>query len=102
VTAVDHDILSKPLTLLEAQGIDDSQDSTAPQNSPAMVHLASLETAGACGLTITVDTASDKMYIANIGDCKAVAGWYDPKSGIWRCDVLNRELTVYDENIAEE
>lgn len=102
MTAVDHDILSKPLTLLDAQDIDGSQDSTAPQNSPAMVHLASLETAGACGLTITVDTASDKMYIANMGDCKAVAGWYDPKSGIWRCDVLNRELTVYDENIAEE
>jgi pyruvate dehydrogenase phosphatase len=83
--ALDKDILAAPTQLLaKAPGVV----SELPNPSPTLLQLLPLETAGACAVTVIVDAVTDKLYVANIGDCRAVAGWQNPVTGEWRCDVL--------------
>lgn len=42
-------------------------------------------------MTAFVDVEGDKVYVANAGDCRAVAGWFNEQSGTWRCDVLSED-----------
>ena len=57
-----------------------------------MMALATLESAGSCAITAVLDAANGKLYVANFGDSRAVAGWYDPSANSWRCDVLSDDL----------
>ncbi|OCF41513.1 hypothetical protein I317_04716 [Kwoniella heveanensis CBS 569] len=60
-----------------------------PNPNPAL--LASVPIAGACACTALIDSRSGLLYLANLGDCRAVAGWYNPTLGRWRTDVLSQD-----------
>lgn len=49
------------------------------------------EGSGSCATTATVDVANDRLYVANLVDSRAVAGWWNAKDGKWRCDVLSND-----------
>jgi pyruvate dehydrogenase phosphatase len=43
-----------------------------------------------------VDTAHERLYVANTGDARAVAGYYDERAdgtGTWRVEVLSEDQT---------
>ena len=47
------------------------------------------------------DTAYDNMYVASTGDCRAVAGAWEPSAdgkGVWRVDVLTEDQTGRNPN----
>lgn len=81
---LDEEILAAPLTLLKQPA-----ENPEANQSLALTQLLPLELAGACVTTAIVAESSNKLYVANIGDCRAVAGWFDPKTGLWTCDVLS-------------
>lgn len=42
------------------------------------------------------DTAHERLYVANTGDARAVAGYWDAKpdgTGAWRVEVLSEDQT---------
>lgn len=51
--------------------------------------LLDLDVSGACLTSLVVDTAHDKLYVANLGDCRTVAVWKNPDTTAWRCEVLS-------------
>nr|ODN73091.1 hypothetical protein L203_06683 [Cryptococcus depauperatus CBS 7841] len=53
--------------------------------------LSPLLNSGACCCTAIVDVASDRLYVANAGDTRAVAGWWNEEEKTWRCDVLTQD-----------
>lgn len=67
--------------------------------SPATDRLDSLRNAKASAVTALVDAESQTLMVANLGDCRAVAGWYDSATDEWRCDTLTQDMTM--ENPAE-
>ena len=48
---------------------------------------------GSCALLTYIDTASEDMYVALAGDCRAVAGYWMEKEQKWRVDVLSEDQT---------
>ncbi len=72
---------------------------TGADPSPMLAALSSFATCGSCALTIIIDVANDRMYVANLGDSRAVAGWWSEKEWKWRCDILTNDLE--GENTAE-
>lgn len=98
---MDNDLLRTPLTLFRNHLADPTKDPLLPHPAPSLVHLATLDTSGACATTAIIDAASDKLYVSNLGDCRAVAGWYDPKTGQWRCDVISEIGDVNGDNDEE-
>ncbi|WVQ80477.1 hypothetical protein IAT38_002582 [Cryptococcus sp. DSM 104549] len=63
-----------------------------PPDQPNVLAAAEMCGAGACCLTTIVDAAADRLYIANTGDARAVAGWWNEKEQKWRCDVLTNDF----------
>jgi pyruvate dehydrogenase phosphatase len=86
--ALDQDVIQKPLSVLHDRLQDLNASQILPSPSPALMHLATLDKSGACFSTVVIDTAKDKLYVANLGDCRAIAGWRNPESGQYRCDIL--------------
>lgn len=66
------------------------------------MYLTALDNMGACTSTAIIDAAHDTLYVANLGDCRAVAGWYDPKKDQWRCDPLTNFGDGNADNEAEQ
>lgn len=60
---------------------------------PVYALLAELDSSGSCATTAIVDVASDRLYVADTGDSRAVAGWWNPHQQRWRCDVLSADQT---------
>lgn len=52
---------------------------------------------GSCALLALIDTAHRDLYVACTGDCRAVAGVWEPSAdgagGVWRVDVLSDDQT---------
>ena len=53
---------------------------------------------GSCALLALIDTAHKDLYVACTGDCRAVAGVWEPDpdaagGGVWRVDVLSDDQT---------
>ena len=96
--ALDGDILRMPLTILSRYLSDPDKSPLLPSPAPSLVSLANLEARGSCATTMIVDIATDKLYVANLGDCRAVAGWWNPVLGTWRCDVLTDSGDMNAEN----
>lgn len=55
-----------------------------------MLALGTLAPRGSCLHTALIDNATNKLYVANLGDCRVVAGWYDARTGLWRCEVMSQ------------
>ena len=56
---------------------------------------------GSCALMTLFDTAHDNLYVALAGDCRAVAGIWEPSDdgkGKWRVDVLTEDQTGRNPN----
>jgi pyruvate dehydrogenase phosphatase len=88
--ALDYDICTKPLRLI-ANGKSDTK------TEADVKAISEPATSGACALTVLVDEDRQEVYVANTGDCRAVAGYYVPPQtdsygihyqGGWRCEVL--------------
>ncbi|THV08299.1 protein serine/threonine phosphatase 2C [Dendrothele bispora CBS 962.96] len=63
-----------------------------PQGMSAMLAAVS----GSCALVTLIDTAQRDLYVALAGDCRAVAGVWEPTQdgkGIWKVDVLTEDQT---------
>jgi pyruvate dehydrogenase phosphatase len=91
--ALDHDILSSPISILRSQDpqheCHSQHQAVLPSPSPSLLSIGQLLKSGSCALTAIVDVESDRLYVANTGDCRAVAGWFDRNTNLWRCDVLS-------------
>ncbi|WVQ64495.1 uncharacterized protein L199_002662 [Kwoniella botswanensis] len=72
-----------------------------PPHSPTQLGLANLFDNGSCAITAIVDIESDKLYVANVGDTRAIAGWWNSEKGEWRCDILTEDATCENEQEAE-
>ncbi|CAD6583353.1 MAG: hypothetical protein TREMPRED_003530 [Tremellales sp. Tagirdzhanova-0007] len=90
--AIDADILNTPLELIRSPASRRDRNSVLPFR-PTDIQLAEVEPVGSCALTAVVDVAGDKLYVANLGDSRAVAGWWNPQTGKWTCDMLSNDHT---------
>ena len=81
---------SSPLDLLEIN-FAGGRDGRRTFPNPAMVAMANSEYRGSCALTTIIDVAHDKVYVANVGDSRAVAGWWNQAEAKWRCDILSND-----------
>jgi len=80
---LDQEILAAPKSVLEGGAGTDAHEIFAQSA------LLDLDVSGACVTTMIVDTAHDKLYVANLGDCRTVAVWKKPDTSAWRCEVLS-------------
>lgn len=56
---------------------------------------------GSCAILALLDSARRDLYVANTGDCRAVAGIWEegPEGkGIWRVEVLSEDQTGRNPN----
>ena len=67
--------------------------------NPGLVALADAPSRGSAGITAIVDVKGDTLHVANLGDSRAVAGWWNPEDKVWRCDILSSDQEC--ENPAE-
>lgn len=54
---------------------------------------------GSVVVTALVDLEAEYLHVINLGDCRAVAGWYHYHDKAWECDVLSEDHTP--ENLSE-
>ncbi|KAK8844684.1 hypothetical protein IAR55_006533 [Kwoniella newhampshirensis] len=89
---LDDSISLTPVRLIPtlSQPVSAKADPSAPTPRQTFVALAEPAAAGACAVTALVDAEHDDLYVALVGDCRAVAGWQGP-DGRWRCDVLTED-----------
>lgn len=87
--ALQEDIIRMPLTLVRDHLADPSLPDILPHPAPSLMFLWDLINSGACVSTALVDMKSKKLHVANLGDCRVVGGWFDPKTGKWRCEVMS-------------
>lgn len=96
---LDYAICSEPLRLISGLPSPLGQVDGKAAIAPA--------TSGACALTVMVDEDREEVYVANTGDCRAVAGyWVEPHTtkdghhyqGGWRTEVLTEDHTSANPN----
>lgn len=95
--ALDDDIHQASLEVVKTPPhVLDPDTPLLPHPPPSQVIHGSTETVGTTALTAVIDAESDSLHVINVGDCRAVAGWYNPLTGKWRAQVLNREHSPWD------
>ncbi|WVQ67412.1 uncharacterized protein L199_005608 [Kwoniella botswanensis] len=89
--AINQDFLNAPVSAL--RGLLERQDTSPilPKLGPSNFLFGATEGSGCTACTVIVDTSTSKIYVAHVGDSRAVAGWYNHKEGKWRCDVLTED-----------
>jgi hypothetical protein len=96
--AWDTSLIQAPLALLQQpNGFQTLAHPGLPNPVPALWALSSIQNSGGCGVTAMVDAESETLYVMNVGDCRAVAGWLNPRTGEWRCDTLTADQTLLNE-----
>lgn len=83
--------MQTPLRLLEKLQRQHGQSEILPPGGVTPQIHANLLTSGTTGVTATVVAATNKVVVANLGDSRAVAGWFNPTTGQWRCDQLTND-----------
>ena len=78
-----------PQTVVKDHLADPTLSDNLPHPAPSLMSLWDLVSSGACVSTALVDMKSKKLHVANLGDCRVVGGWFDPKTGKWRCEVMS-------------
>ncbi|WRT67095.1 uncharacterized protein IL334_004061 [Kwoniella shivajii] len=89
--ALDNDFIQAPVAALNGQIQRDCNSLVLPKCSPSNFLLGATEGAGSTACSVIVDTEASRMYIAHVGDSRAVAGWWNTKENRWRCDVLTED-----------
>ncbi|KAJ7573051.1 hypothetical protein C8J56DRAFT_1174081 [Mycena floridula] len=96
---LDSEILKAPLCVL-AENMD--AESRKPNKildisqNPLALQTMLPAISGSCDLLAVFDTAHRDLYAACTGDCRAVAGVWEPSAdgtGAWRVDVLSEDQT---------
>ncbi|WVQ79005.1 hypothetical protein IAT38_001097 [Cryptococcus sp. DSM 104549] len=90
-TALDNAFLDAPLQALRGLITTPSLSPFLPDISPISFLYGKPEGAGCTACTVVVDEEEDRMWVAHVGDSRAVAGWYNEEEGTWRCDVLTED-----------
>ncbi|WVQ66551.1 uncharacterized protein L199_004733 [Kwoniella botswanensis] len=88
--AIDDDIVQAPLKLLYPE-LEYKLSGCLPPQPPSKLCGPELIPSGSCALNMIYDATSRRVYVANCGDCRAVAGWWNPKEKKWRCDILTED-----------
>jgi len=95
--ALDDDMLQAALNVVTTSPQTLGMDASLMPHPPPSEHIhGSTEYLGTTALTTVVDAEAGMMRVANVADCRAVAGWYNPNTGKWRAQVLNREHNPKD------
>jgi pyruvate dehydrogenase phosphatase len=96
---VDSELINAPIKLLAAN-IDEKARAAGvlPDLSQHPMALATMQPAlsGSCAVLALVDAAHGALYVANTGDARALAGFWDERadgSGSWRVEVLSEDQT---------
>ncbi|WWD22768.1 hypothetical protein CI109_107261 [Kwoniella shandongensis] len=90
---LDDNISMTPVRLLPTltQSQPEGVDPSTPTARQTFVALAKPAADGAVAVSALVDVENDDLYVAGLGDCRAVAGWQGA-DGRWRCDVLTEDM----------
>ena len=88
ITDLDNDIQRTSTALLNDEINASTAITSLPLPSPALTQLATLDRGGAVFSTLLVNSSENKLYAINLGDSRLVAGWWNPKTRMWRCDVI--------------
>lgn len=90
--ALDEQIVTSPLRLIGKVPNKPGEPNVRPIVDPMIAPAVS----GACAISLLVDEQREEVYVANAGDCRAVAGyWVDGENGSpsgWRCEVLTQDM----------
>ncbi|KZT62825.1 protein serine/threonine phosphatase 2C, partial [Calocera cornea HHB12733] len=84
-TALDSSITTGVLRLLELPA-DKRPDIVGPLIRPAL--------SGSCALLSVIDTQHEQVHLALVGDCRAVAGYWNDGEKKWICEVLTEDQTA--------
>ncbi|KAF8204737.1 phosphatase 2C-like domain-containing protein [Pholiota molesta] len=97
--SLDNELLQAPLRVLaNNMNPDDYKNKTVPDLSQHPLSLTTMLPAisGSCALMAIFDTAHRDLYVACVGDSRAVAGVWEPSAdgqGHWRIEVLSEDQT---------
>lgn len=83
-TQLDKTIISSPLAIL---------DLPPEKRGDAVRALIRPALSGSCALLALIDTHHEEVHVALVGDCRAVAGYYDPAEKRWIAEVLSEDQT---------
>ncbi|KJA29827.1 hypothetical protein HYPSUDRAFT_196159 [Hypholoma sublateritium FD-334 SS-4] len=98
-TKLDDELLRAPLRILaNNMAPEDHKNKVIPDLSQHPLALTTMLPAvsGSCALMAIFDTAHRDLYVACVGDSRAVAGVWEPSSdgkGQWRIEVLSEDQT---------
>ncbi|KAF8969426.1 phosphatase 2C-like domain-containing protein [Flammula alnicola] len=98
-TNLDNELLQAPLRVLaNSMNAEAWKTKTIPDLSQHPLALTTMLPAvsGSCALMAIFDTAHRDLYVACVGDSRAVAGIWEPSSdgkGQWRIEVLSEDQT---------
>ncbi|WWC96007.1 hypothetical protein V866_002874 [Kwoniella sp. B9012] len=87
--ALDTDICKSGLSISQAPCPTANQDNILPTPNPSLLSL--IPNAGSTACTAFIDIKQELLYLINLGDVRAVAGWYNVKEGKWRVDILSQD-----------
>ena len=76
ITALNRDMRDLPRALIGDKRHGQNGPKGLPYPPPTMLALGTLAPRGACLHTALIDNATKKLYVANLGDCRVVGGWY--------------------------
>ncbi|KAF5358928.1 hypothetical protein D9758_004843 [Tetrapyrgos nigripes] len=99
-TKLDSLLMDAPVTILQNHLKErSSKDLTIPDLSKDVQGMSAMQAAisGSCALMALFDTAQRNLYVALTGDCRAVAGVWEPTAngkGAWKVDVLTEDQTA--------
>ncbi|TFK85430.1 protein serine/threonine phosphatase 2C [Polyporus arcularius HHB13444] len=103
-TKLDAQIVNTPLEILyNAVDQEALKKRQIPDLSKHPFALSSIQTAmsGSCALLAMLDTSHRNLYVACLGDSRAVAGVYEETAdgkGVWRVEVLTEDQTGRNPN----
>ncbi|WVR03177.1 hypothetical protein IAU60_000168 [Kwoniella sp. DSM 27419] len=89
-TQLDDQIVQTPVKLLPTLQGAQAPSGDASAALQTFVTLSEPADHGACAITALVDAENEDLYVALVGDCRAVAGWQGA-DGRWRCDTLTED-----------
>ncbi|WVW84565.1 hypothetical protein I302_106599 [Kwoniella bestiolae CBS 10118] len=87
--ALDTDICRSGLSIAQAPCPDCAEDKVLPTPNPSLLSL--IPNAGSTACTALLDIKNERLYLINIGDARAVPGWYNEREGKWRVDTLSQD-----------
>ncbi|ODO01902.1 hypothetical protein L198_02631 [Cryptococcus wingfieldii CBS 7118] len=89
--AVDQDVVTAPSRILYSGPSNTLSPHLPPHLPSSLAYGAFAGGPGACCATAIVDVADDRFYVANVGDTRCIARWWNEADQKWRCDVITED-----------